>query len=138
MAKFNAAEAVESLEFDFTAYGGGSGVIPEPSSGTVKAYFRSMKALAKDMKKFKGIADQLGDVEEMSEEEIADRMGMIEEAEEGVDELQEKQRHMLADLCGNAITTDDLDRLPFRVFQAFNAWLLGEITPKRTTPGSKG
>jgi len=138
MAKFNAATAVESLEYDFTAYGGQAGVIPEPSTGLVKGYFRAMKALAKDMRKFKGIADQLGDVENMSDEEIADRMGMIEEAEEGVDELQDKQRHMLADLCGGAITVDDLDRLPFRVFQAFNQWLLGEIAPKKTTPGSQG
>lgn len=138
MAKFDAGLAVEALEFDFTAYGGGAGVIPEPSSGAVKAYFRSAKGLAKDLRKFKGIADQMGDIENLSEEEITDRMSLIEEAEEGADELQDKQRHMLADLCGGAITVDDLDRLPFRVFQAFNSWLLGEISPKRTTPGSKG
>lgn len=137
MAKFDAGTAVESLEFDFTAYGGNEGVIPEPSSGAVKAYFRAGKALAKDMRKFKGIADQIGDTEDLTDEEITERMSMIEEAEEGVDELQGKQRHMLADLCGGAITVDDLDRLPFRVFQAFNQWLLGEISPKRTTPGSK-
>lgn len=138
MAKFDAGTAVESLEYDFTAYGGSEGVIPEPSSGTVKAYFRAGKDLAKEMRKFKGISDALGDVDNLSEEEITSRMAMIEEAEEGVDELQERQRGMLVDLCGGAVTRDELDRLPFRVFQAFSKWLIGEISPKRTTPGSKG
>lgn len=138
MAKFDAGAAVEALDYDFTAFGGKEGTIPEPSSGAVKGYFRSMKDLAKEMRKFKGIAEQIGDVEGLTDEEITARMSMIEEAEEGVDELQEKQKHMLASLCGGEITYDDLDRLPFRVFQAFNTWLLGEITPKKTTPGSKG
>jgi hypothetical protein len=137
MSKFNAGAAVEKLEYDFTDYGGSEGIIPEPSSGAVKAYFRSMKDLAKEARKFKGIADSLGEVDDLDDEQLADRMSTIEEAEEGADQLAEMQKRALAELCSNKPTFDEIEALPYRVFQAFNRWLVAEIAPKKEAPGSK-
>jgi hypothetical protein len=137
MSKFDAGTAIEALEFDFTAYGGSEGVIPEPSSGSVKTYFRSMKDLAKEARKFKGIADSLGNVDDLTDDEISERMASIEEAEEGADQLADMQKRALADLCSGTPSYEELGQLPYRVFQAFNRWLVSEINPKKEAPGSK-
>ncbi len=134
---FNAGEVLEPLDYDFSAFGGPVGVIPEPSSGAVKDYFRAMKNLAKEARKFKDIEAKLGNIDDVSDEELAERMATIDEAEEGADELQRAQKEALAALCSNTPSFDELDRLPFRIFTAFNKWLVGEINPKTAAPGSK-
>lgn len=134
---FNAGEILEPLDYDFSKYDGPVGTVPEPSSGAVKGYFRAMKNLAKEARKFKDIEKALGDEEEIDslpDEELAERMSMLDEAEEGVDMLQKQQKEALAALCSNQPSFDELDRLPHRVFQAFNKWLIGEINPKKDSP----
>jgi len=161
MAKFNAATAVESLDYDFTAYGGGEGVVPEPSTGAVNTFFNNMKILAKEVTALSELAKEV-DVEGMTDEDLAKHMASIDEAQAGAEHYQRKTIENLAELCGGvrefeeihtesaeepvtkietvvggSPSVDDLSKLPYRVLQAFSQWLMGEIRPKKTTPGTK-
>jgi hypothetical protein len=158
MAKFKAAEAVESLEFDFTGVGNGaSGVIKEPSTALVNGFFKNMKDMMKDIQSLqaaaKGVDFEESDVE-MTDEELADRMAKMDEAEAGADHLQKKSMENLAILCGaewtdnpdendgghyegGSPTLEDLQSLPFRHLNAFTQWLIGEIRPKKDRPAGK-
>lgn len=162
MAKFDAGKAVERLEYDFTEYGGGVGIVKEPSTGAVNAFFRNMKAMMKEVgtlqKTVQGLrVEELGDEEDVDAEQLAEQMSKMDEAEAGATKYQSKTIEYLAELCGaereeirddddNVIRVDivggspsmeDLSRLPYRVLQAFSTWLIGEISPKKKGPGGK-
>lgn len=160
MAKFDAAD-IEDLEYDFTKFGGGKGVIVEPSTKKVNKFFGSMRDMMKNVKELRGIVEN-ADVE--TEEGI----NAIEQALEGdaigqMEELQDQTMVLVAELCGaerentdrgpntgeiirqsGAPSLEDLEKLPYRVLLNFNQWLMGEIRPKATnaqpasSAGTKG
>lgn len=153
MAKFDAGAAVEPLEFDFTAYGGGSGVISEPSTGRVNNYFADMKEMFREVNRLQQDFKDLDVETEMDDDALIDRMAKVDEASAGASAFQARTIENLAVLCGAERVSDgngdgytvvggspsveDLNRLPYRVLQAFSTWLMEEIKPKRTTPGTK-
>lgn len=152
MGKFDAATAVEALEYDFTAYGGSKGQIQEPSTGAVNAFFNNMKAMFKEVKGLQALANV--DVEELDEGQMGDLVGKMEDVGDISSKFQEHSTGALAELCGatwvpdedaedpkeqghyegGSPTHEDLKKLPFRVNQAFTQWLMAEIRPKKTTP----
>lgn len=159
MGKFDAATAVEDLEYDFTKYGAGSGTIVEPSSGQVNGFFRGLRDIISEIRGLQTLAGDLD--EDTSPEELAEKMGQVEEASEGASRLQQRTMELIAEMCGatwqevpdpdpgdlaegdkpptikalvgGEPSFDQLEKLPFRVLQAFNQWLMGEIAPKKTT-----
>lgn len=157
MAKFTPSDHVERLEFDFEEYGGGSGTIPEPSTKRVNQFFANMKALFKNARELMKNAEEMGEIkiEEMSQEDVTKVMGTVDEATSATAEFQERTLEALAELCGadwenqgteespnmvlvgGSPNLEQLQTLPYRVMQAFSQWLLGEIRPKATTPGTK-
>lgn len=160
MAKFNAATAVDTLDWDFTAFDGGEGVIAEPSTGDVNRFFKNMKKMVKDVKamqrSIKGLEEFSADDEELTDEQLAEQMGKVEEAEAGAEIFQQRTIECLAELCGakwelcsepgeeerdrlvgGSPSMEQLQTLPYRHLQAFSEWLMGEIRPKKTTPGTK-
>ena len=147
MAKFVPSEHVERLEYDFTEYGGSTGVIPEPSTGRVNGFFRDMKSMMREVSALQSLVKDL-DVEEMSEEDMVAKMSQVEEAEAVGSEFQQRSMENLAILCGATRNDDgtieggtpgvaEFELLPYRVLQAFSTWLMGEIRPKKETPGTK-
>lgn len=143
MAKFNAGEIVEPLEYDFTRYGGSAGVIPEPTSKKVDEFNDTMRRYAAEAKK--KISDATGgkslsaiiqmDENSADAEEILDAL-------EGLDSnmlsgQQETLAEALGKLCSGSPDKDQLLRLPFRVFAAFNKWMVAEIRPEKGTPATK-
>lgn len=158
MAKFNAGTAVESLDWDFTAFGGGEGTISEPTTGAVNAFTKNVKGMLKEVKALQKSAqglDDMIDIEEMDEAELAEKMGKVDEASEGAELFQRKTLEHLAELCGakrevvsepgeeyrdrlvgGSPSLEQLEKLPYRHLQAFSQWLMGEIRPKKTTPGT--
>lgn len=153
MAKFDAATAVELLEYDFSKYGGTKGEVQEPTTGKVSDFFNNMRAVIQEVRALQGSAGDLqSPAEDMSEEEIAQRMAAIEEASEGAQHFQQRTIELLAELCGaewedrgedervlvgGAPSLDDLSRLPYRVLQAFSRWIVESIRPKETTPDTR-
>jgi len=122
MAGFNAATAVDPLDFDFSKYGGPTGVIPEPSTKQVEAFLNT----AQDVAKLLGIAPG----QALSVESIS---AIPQDAAEKMNALMTER---VLELCAGEITEEDLDKLPFRVRSAFTAWLAGELAPDPTTPAA--
>lgn len=154
MAKFDAGTAVENLEFDFTKFGGGSGEITEPSTAAVNNFFRGLRGLMGEVRGLQAEAENLSNLEEMSDEDMLKQVDKIDEATEGASKYQLRTMEMIAELCGAQWLPEDADpedkvltggspsleqlqTLPFRHLQAFNKWLIEQIQPKRETPGSK-
>lgn len=138
MAKFDAANAVEAMDFDFSAYGGPIGVIPEPSNGQVDAFFKTAKALAKSMKDKTGVSPEDAD-KEMSAAEVQEVIASMTESEDddAFAEYEEQMTAAIAELCSHFPSQDDIKRLPFRIRTAFMSWLVGELRPESTRPGTK-
>lgn len=161
MAKFNAGAAVEKLQYDFTDFNGPEGDIMEPSTGRVNAYFDGMKALMKDVNTLRKSAGEEPDFDSMTEEDMAEAVGKMDEATAQVGDYQRRSVQLLAHLCGgeweeqkvedadgNVLRTDQivvggspdfetLNDLPFRVLSAFTQWLIQEIRPNQKAPAGK-
>ena len=146
MAKFDAAEAVEVLEFDFTRYGGMKGVIPEPSTKKVETFNVEMRAFAQEMRDtlsgatggmdLKALADMKDeDFDEGDLDKVVDAIESI--PDDMFSQQQERLSGALGRLCSGTPDQDQLMRLPFRVFTAFNKWIVGEIRPEKGTPATK-
>lgn len=150
MAKFNASTAVERLEYDFTEYGGGEGVIPEPTTDAINHFFNEVKGIMKDTKAVRELmAASENGAGDISDEDAAVLLESVGDASEFTTKMQFRMVEAVAVLCGGTFdegqdkivggqpSVDDLRGLPFRVAQAFNQWLMGELRPKAATPGTK-
>lgn len=123
MGKFNAATAVEALEYDFSAYGGGEGIIPEPTTGQVDDFFKVLKSLYSTINPDSADAEAIEALKNMNEAEAAGIGDQLKDA--------------LAALCSGQPSREHLDMLPFRVFSAFSGWLAGSLRPEAPTSGTK-
>lgn len=125
---FVAADEVPALTYDFTAYKGESGVIPEPTDTQITTFRRSVKAaLAPVMdlaKRAKGMSED--DVQAMV---IAGGDDTIS------DELWQQIIDAVGVLCGGSPSADQINALPGRVKTAFAGWITGIfLQPKALTP----
>lgn len=160
MAKFDAGTAVEVLEYDFTAYGGTAGVIPEPTTAAVNRFFGQVRGIATraraaqaSLKSAQTLEEGGGDV---SNEEAMETLSSLgDEAGSIMQQTQDEMVQALAYLTGGhyegpADASDDdrlwvdgtptkkeLQDLPFRVLQKFSEWLMGEINPKKGAQATK-
>lgn len=139
MAKFDAGTAVEALEWDFSAYGGDKGVIPEPSTAQVNGFFKATKNLVKEVRRLS--RDQEApkpdlDPDKLTDEDLDMLTDQIEATGKIAEEYQAKTRELLAELCSDQPTADQLAVLPQRVLAAFSTWLIGELRPKREAPAT--
>lgn len=132
MAKFDAGQAVERLEFDFTAFGGRSGVIPEPSTGQVQKFFRVIKDVAREIRDLENRAKQIdkrADESDVTDDEAIDSLANM--ADEASERYQDQLVHALADLCSSEPNADEIGALPFRVLNAFSAWVAEQVRPQQ-------
>lgn len=138
MARFDAATAVEELEWDFTKYGGKTGVIPEPQTKQVNDFFKSMKAMVREVKQISKNTPALSlDADNLSEEDMEALSDQIDASGQIAEEYQQRTRELLAELCSNSPNAEDLAVLPQRVLAAFSTWLVGELRPKQQAPATK-
>ena len=132
MAGFNAAEVVEALDFDFTAFNGPKGTIPEPSNKQVKIFFNRMRDTALATRRDAATLDE----DELLSDEDAANLALA-----AFDETSEKHNQDVVNavvmVCSNIFSYEDLDNLPFRVQNAFMAWLVVQIRPEEATPAGR-
>ena len=158
MAKFDAGAQVERLEYDFTAYAGPKGMIPEPSTETINEYFNRTKTLMQGMQEIRNLTKDI-DLDEMTEEQVNEVLAKLGEEDPGKlsAELMLKTKQNIAILCGGKAmeppegspegtlpvfsggspTYEEIEALPPRVFNAFQVWLVGEVTPKKAARATK-
>lgn len=144
MAKFDAAKAVDPVEWDFTAYGGGSGVTPEPSRGQIIQFEKEMKRLSKSIRAIQRKADALekkAKDENLPPEEL-DKMIDALEDEVSIDQMdayEDAVTEAIAELCGGSPSVEDMNGLPFRIKEEFAKFVIQEFrpSPESQRPGSK-
>lgn len=126
MAGFNAAEAVEPLDYNFKPFVDAQGTVPEPSADQITAFRKSTMEMYADMvpEGFDDTAATTEMVKKVVEFLGADRT-----------EMQEKILHTIADVCSDHPSFDELNALPYRHQQAFAGWLSGVfLLPSLPTP----
>lgn len=151
MAKFNAEECVEAMEWDFTKYGGGKGVIPEPSDLQMERFLRkytilvtqaAQAAATRTIEVDQGILDRLQDAEEpILNEDGTPKMRVLtlEQAIEvmkqidvvGTDTspaISEAMLDLMCTITKNSPSKAQIKKLPNRPRGAFFGWLMGQLT----------
>lgn len=126
MSKFDAGTAVEAMEFDFTAYGGRAGTIPEPSNERFQKFIDRVRKMGEKAGLTKADATPAEVASTLANASEKDTSGIVEEIDEA-----------MANLCQNTPNVVEIGALPFRVKMAFNGWLVGQFRPEGGTPGTK-
>lgn len=138
MAGFNAATAVEPLNYDFSAFEGPVGVVPEPSTKQVNAYFDEVKALAKEVQASRAAADAAAksvEEDEMTEAKAQEVLATVQEGD--INGYDTRMSELTADLCSGSPTLKQIDALPFRVRFAFMQWVVQSLRPDPQQPAGK-
>lgn len=130
MSKFDAATAVEAMQFDFTKYGGIEGEIPEPTTGQMNDYMVGMRRIITEYRSLAGQVDQDKKPEDMTPEELGALMDSMDDTMAVATEFNEKTVALTAEFCSNMPDATMLAMLPMRVMRAFSKWLMSEINPK--------
>lgn len=132
MATFDAGSAVEDLNWDFTAYGGGSGKVPEPSEKLIVDYYKELKEAISSLR---GIQDHKGGSRDnLTQTEIEELMKQMETVD--IRKINTEVKKAVAKLCQNSPSVAELNKLPYRVLNAFVTWIQGEMSPEDKSAGT--
>lgn len=123
MAKFDAATAVDPMEFDLSKYGGPTGTIPEPTNGQIEAFFSAMQSASAKI----GIKP--------GQQLTAEAMAEI--PEDLAQTLMAGMLDALVGVGGGSFTAEHVQALPFRVQAAFMTWVAGELGAGAKAPGTR-
>lgn len=118
---FVSSEAIDGLDYDFTAHGGGSGSIPEPSSWQVDAF---RQFLGKQFEAAQASSGNSGDEErELTTRERVKLLSDVlsKDDSEGRAEILDACSAM----CSGTPSVEELAALPYRLQQKFFGWLTG-------------
>lgn len=140
---FDAGASVAPLDWDFTRFGGGSGVTPEPTTQQIEKFLRSHGALQQSVVKAKSaLAMRL---DELSPEEAKqrllewaelDRDQAFERAYRELDELGDsdemeqyalRMATMVAEVCSDCPSVEQILKIPHRVRIVFYRWIIKEL-----------
>lgn len=142
---FNASSDVEPIGYDFSTCGGPTGTTPEPSDEQMAEFWT---AYAHFIRINRERVDQWGDRIDaidaepgLSEADKKDRKRQVEiEYEEAQVEIAAERKRarceMMARVCSDRPSFDELAALPSRVLNGFEAYLLGELSPKGSNSGT--
>lgn len=125
MTKFNAATAVEPMEYDFTEYiEGAVGIIPEPSEAQVQTYFKTVSGLATEFTDLRKRMSSISEDDDEIDTENPDVAALMEEVKNlDMTAVLGQITEAVAALCSNEPSVEVINRLPFRVRQAFAKWV---------------
>lgn len=134
MPGFDAAEAVERLDYDFRPHVEAHGTIPEPSREELDEFWEGRRRILEDA----GVS--LAELEGFDPLDPQSRRAIIE-AFASIPE--EKRKAMspaaldnVAALAKGKPTRDELDALPGRLQDAFIGWLMGMLSNPTSQNGS--
>lgn len=126
MAKFDVSEHTEKLEFDFSAFDGPAGVIPEPSDQQII-----------DFTKVIDLVQEKAGTTTKDDGDGGGRRRLIAETMASNVELLHLMTDAVAEVCTNIPTSEEITKLPFRVRMLFLNWVMDELlSPEGSTPGT--
>lgn len=124
---------VDPLDYNFAPHAEISGITPEPEPEQIKAYLngsqnmwrRHSEDLAKwsDRRKVLGLEPSIEELERFNTEYEAWQ-------DESATKRLETRRKLLAMLCSNQPSEEDLATLPGRIFDDFENYMQDALTPK--------
>lgn len=131
MPEFNADSIGGDIKYNFEKWNGPKGVVPEPTRAQVNNLMKSVTAAFKEA----GLAPDTQEGEVLSPDQVADTMSKVDD-----DEMFEKLSNVLldalSDICGGSPSREVLEALPYRPFQGFFGYLIGNLTnPESSAPG---
>jgi hypothetical protein len=137
---FDAAKAVEPLDWNFEKFDGGSGTIPEPSERDLQTFTRKfrklMQAILKEGSRVAKVEQERAKAEETAEEgeeatiTLADALAALEDPdmpEETAMMVIDKMSEIVAELAHGSPTLETITGLPSRIRAAFFSWLIQEL-----------
>lgn len=134
MPAFNAGAVVEKLEYDFRAFEGGAGIIPEPSDRLLGEFMEGLKRIATDVQKLIPDMDDVpdnptpADVEVLLDKVDADTYVRV----------MEVMADLHAALASGTPSRDDILRVPPRIRMLFYGWFQGQVmNPELLPAGGK-
>lgn len=127
---FDAGTAPDPMDWDFTSWGGGKGTIPEPSEKAITTYYKDLR---KAVSEFQGV-QEAGSKDNLSQKEIDELMKAMEDID--IAKINGEVKKAVAKLCQNQPSITELNRLPYRVLNAFVQWLQGELSPEAKSAGT--
>jgi hypothetical protein len=118
---FVAGDEIDTLTFDFTRYAkGAKGVIPEPTTEKLRAFQKGLKAVIreslKNTKEPPANETQLESMKRIIGADDTDELAVMVEA---------RTFELISDLCSGTPSVEQLQKIPYRVQQAFVGWLTG-------------
>lgn len=132
MPAFDAGRVVEKLEYDFRAFEGGAGVIPEPSDKQLGEFMEGLKKIATDVQKLVPDVDGMpdnptpADVEVLLDKVDADTYVTV----------MEQMAGLHADLASGKPAKADILRVPPRIRMLFYSWFQGQVMNPEPLPGA--
>lgn len=128
MADFDAGSIIEGISYDFTAYGGGKGAIPEPTSAQLHRFQRHMvESGRREQERVMAINRWQLQVQAANREgEPAPPMpAMPSDEEQRV--VEDLDAEALADVCSDHPSKEEILKLPSRVLRAFYGYVTGHF-----------
>jgi hypothetical protein len=118
---FVAGDEIDTLTFDFTRYAKeAKGVIPEPTAEKLRAFQKGLKAVIreslKNTKEPPANETQLESMKRIIGADDTDELAVMVEA---------RTFELISDLCSGTPSVEQLQKIPYRVQQAFVGWLTG-------------
>lgn len=124
-----------TLRYDFKAYGGVQGIIPDPSDTKIEEFMRGMRDAAQEF------STEEVDVDNLTAEELQELMA--DDSNLRIKDAQDTMMGLLGELCDGSPSKEQLLALPLRVRMRFTRWLQEKLldpesdaagtTPSRVT-----
>lgn len=145
MATFDAASAVEPMDWNFEKYGAGKGTVPEPSDIEIERFMRKYRVLSSEVLRSAEISankelqemvdrrlkenDPDDPTEVLTVQESIEVMRQIDFAgDEKAPEIAEAMLDLVVTITKGSPNKQQLLALPNRVRGAFYGWLIGQLT----------
>lgn len=138
---FNAGSVFEPLDWDFTAFDGGTGTTPEPTTRQIEDYLTGLRELIENIRNLANQAvsdddaDADDDEDEFTEDRVAEVMDSIDPNTSEGERQMDNMTELIAELCSHEPSVEQLEKLPHRVRTAFFGWITGQLLdPKALSP----
>lgn len=138
-------ETISKLHYKFTKFGGQEADIPEPSDDLMLEFWQSQLEVMRvgqdssydtlQSVMMKSLPGEAGSEERKAAEAERDerlRQLVAEIGQRGMKNI-DRRREVAAAVCNNQPSVDELKMLPYRIFNAFEGYLMRELSPEGLT-----
>jgi hypothetical protein len=134
MSGFDAAEAVESLDYDFRPHVDAHGTVPEPSREELDHFWNGRRRILEDAGVSFTELESFDPLDPQSRRAIIEAFASIPEDKRKA--MTPAALDNVARLTKGQPTRDELEALPGRLQDAFIGWLMGMLSNPTSRNGS--